>query len=73
MAIPTRLLWSLHISRVEKISISMVLCVGVVTMICAIIRASSLGVFAEAGQIPLPWLALWATIEGFVGTWLPFL
>ena len=68
MAIPIRLLWNLQISRIEKISIALAMCVGVITMVCAIVRASSLGVFADAGQIPIPWLALWATIEGFVGT-----
>jgi hypothetical protein len=68
MAVPIRLLWNLQIGRIEKLSIALVMCVGVITMVCAIVRASSLGVFAEAGQIPISWLVLWASIEGFVGT-----
>ena len=67
MVIPIRLLWNLQVSRIEKLSVGLALCVGVITMICAIVRASSLGVFASAGQIPLSWLVLWASIEGFVG------
>ncbi|OBT64935.1 hypothetical protein VE03_05618 [Pseudogymnoascus sp. 23342-1-I1] len=66
MAIPVRLLWNLQISRVEKISVALVMCVGVITMVCAIVRASSLGVFASSGQIPISWLVLWASIEGLV-------
>lgn len=68
MAIPVRLLWNLQISFIEKISIALAMCVGVITMVCAIVRASSLGAFASAGQIPISWLVLWASIEGFVGT-----
>jgi hypothetical protein len=67
MAIPVRLLWNLQISFIEKISVALAMCVGVITMVCAIVRASSLGVFASAGQIPISWLVLWASIEGFVG------
>ncbi|KIN03106.1 hypothetical protein OIDMADRAFT_195706, partial [Oidiodendron maius Zn] len=66
MAIPVRLLWNLQITRTEKISVALAMCVGVITMVCAIVRASSLGVFASAGQIPISWLVLWACIEGFV-------
>lgn len=68
MAVPIRLLWNLQISRIQKISLALVMSVGVITMVCAIVRASSLGVFAEAGQIPISWLVLWATIEGLIGT-----
>jgi len=68
MAVPIRLLWNLQISRLEKISVALVMCVGLITMVCAIVRASSLGIFAKAGQIPISWLVLWASIEGFVGT-----
>ncbi|KFY04279.1 hypothetical protein O988_00891 [Pseudogymnoascus sp. VKM F-3808] len=66
MAIPVRLLWNLQISRLEKMSVALVMCVGVITMVCAIVRASSLGIFASSGQIPISWLVLWACIEGLV-------
>jgi hypothetical protein len=49
-------------------SVALVMCVGVITMVCAIVRASSLGIFASSGQIPISWLVLWACIEGLVGT-----
>ncbi|TQS33303.1 hypothetical protein Golomagni_06358, partial [Golovinomyces magnicellulatus] len=66
MALPIRLLWNLQISRIEKTCIGLAMSVGVITMVCAIIRASSLGKFAQSGQIPISWLALWASIECFI-------
>ena len=67
MAIPLRLLWNLQISLAKKISAMAVMGVGIVTMVCAIIRTSSLSGFAKAGPIPVSWIALWAAIEGLIG------
>jgi hypothetical protein len=69
MAFPIRLLWNLRISKIQKVGISIAFCVGILTMVCAIVRTSSLGVAANAGQIPISWLVLWAAIEGLVGTY----
>ena len=68
MTIPIRLLWNLQISPIEKLSIGFVFSVGVITMIFAIIRCVSLDSTAASGQVSSTWLALWAGIEGFVGT-----
>ena len=67
MLIPLRLLWNLKVKKIEKLFVGFAMCVGAITMICAIIRASSLGSFADAGQIPISWLILWGLIEGIVG------
>jgi len=67
MAFPIRLIWNLHINRVQKVGVGVAFSVGIITMICAIVRTSSLGVAANAGQIPISWLVLWAAIEGLVG------
>lgn len=67
MAFPIRLIWNLRISRMQKFAVGVAFSVGIITMICAIVRTSSLGVAANAGQIPISWLVLWAAIEGLVG------
>jgi hypothetical protein len=69
MAFPIRLLWNLRISRMQKVAVGVAFSVGIITMICAIVRTSSLGVAANAGQIPISWLVLWAAVEGLVGTY----
>jgi hypothetical protein len=67
MAFPIRLIWNLRINRMQKVAVGVAFSVGIITMICAIVRTSSLGVAANAGQIPISWLVLWAAIEGLVG------
>jgi hypothetical protein len=69
MAFPIRLIWNLRINRMQKVAVGVVFSVGIITMICAIVRTSSLGVAANGGQIPMSWLVLWAAIEGLVGTY----
>lgn len=68
MAIPLRVLFTLRISLVEKFSIAVIFMVGVVTMVCAIVRCVSLNSSVKGGQVSTTWLMLWAAIEGLVGT-----
>jgi hypothetical protein len=67
MAIPIKLLWNLQIKRVEKIGVGIAFSFGVITIVCAIIRAVSLSGAAGSGVIPISWLILWASIEGGIG------
>jgi hypothetical protein len=69
MAIPIRLLWNIHISLLQKISVGIAFTFGLITIVAAIVRAVSLN--KAAGQedvIPISWLTLWASIEGLAGT-----
>jgi hypothetical protein len=67
MAIPLRVLWSLRISLVEKLSVGVVFIVGIITMVFAIVRVVSLNSSVNGGQVSTTWLILWAGIEGCVG------
>ncbi|PMB67176.1 hypothetical protein BM221_006838 [Beauveria bassiana] len=67
MAIPLRVLWSLKMARLEKMSIGLIFVVGLITMATAIIRSVSLYFSSSAGQVSTTWLMLWAGIEGVVG------
>ncbi|KAM3519963.1 hypothetical protein NHJ13051_007151 [Beauveria bassiana] len=66
MAIPLRVLWSLKMARLEKMSIGLIFVVGLITMATAIIRSVSLYFSSSAGQVSTTWLMLWAGIEGVV-------
>lgn len=66
MVIPVRLLWTLQISIKEKLSIGFCFCVGLITMVIAIIRVVSLDSSVANGQVNTSWLILWAAIEGCV-------
>ncbi|OAA52501.1 hypothetical protein BBO_00342 [Beauveria brongniartii RCEF 3172] len=67
MAIPLRVLWSLKMARLEKMSIGLIFVVGLITMATAIIRSVSLNSSSSSGQVSTTWLMLWAGIEGVVG------
>lgn len=69
MAIPLRVLSTLRISLAEKFSIALVFTVGIVTMVCAIVRCVSLNSSVKGGQVSTTWLILWAAIEGVVCTY----
>jgi dipeptide/tripeptide permease len=59
MAVPIRVLWSLKVSRIEKISLGIVFAVGIITMVTAIIRSVSLeSSAASSGQVSTTWLIL---------------
>ncbi|KAF7559901.1 hypothetical protein G7046_g4249 [Stylonectria norvegica] len=66
MITPLRVIWTLKMSLVEKISIAIVFLVGIITMITAIIRSVSLESSVASGQVSTTWLMLWAAIEGAV-------
>ncbi|KAH8816926.1 CFEM domain-containing protein [Xylogone sp. PMI_703] len=63
MSIPIRLLWTLRISALEKLSVGFAFSVGVITMVIAIIRVISLDNTTEDGEVNTSWLVLWAAIE----------
>lgn len=67
MIIPIRVLVSLRITLVEKLSIGVVFIVGIITMVFAIVRVVSLNSSVNGGQVSTQWLMLWAAIEGVVG------
>ena len=71
MIIPIRVLVSLRITLVQKLSIGVVFVVGIITMVFAIVRVVSLNSSVNGGQVSTQWLMLWAGIEGAVGTSLP--
>lgn len=62
MATPLRVLWNLHMSFIEKISVGVVFIVGIITMITAIIRSVSLDSSTSSGQVSTTWLMLVRTI-----------
>ena len=65
--IPIRVLFTLRISRIEKISIGLIFMVGLITMATGIIRTVSLNSAPKAdGEVSTTWLILWAGIEGAV-------
>ncbi|KAM3436122.1 hypothetical protein NHJ13734_005223 [Beauveria thailandica] len=66
MAIPLRVLWSLKMARLEKMSIGLIFVVGLITMATAIIRSVLLNSSSSSGQVSTTWLMLWAGIEGVV-------
>ncbi|CAM1503358.1 Fc.00g081340.m01.CDS01 [Cosmosporella sp. VM-42] len=66
MITPLRVLWTLKMSLIEKISIAIVFLVGLITMVTAIIRSVSLESSVNSGQVSTTWLMLWAAIEGAV-------
>ncbi|OBT90781.1 hypothetical protein VE02_00625 [Pseudogymnoascus sp. 03VT05] len=66
MVIPIRVLVSLRITLVQKISIGVVFIVGIITMVFAIVRVVSLNSSVNGGQVSTQWLMLWAGIEGVV-------
>jgi hypothetical protein len=66
MSIPIRLLWNLQINTAEKISVGAAFCVGIITMIFAIVRVVSLDSSVKAGEVSPTWLALWGNIEGLI-------
>lgn len=67
MIIPIRVLVSLRITLVEKLSIGVVFIVGIITMVFAVVRVVSLNSSVNGGQVSTQWLMLWAAIEGVVG------
>lgn len=67
MVIPIRVLVSLRITLVQKLSIGLVFVVGIITMVFAIVRVVSLNSSVNGGQVSTQWLMLWAGIEGVVG------
>lgn len=67
MIIPIRVLVSLRITLVQKISIGVVFIVGIITMVFAIVRVISLNSSVNGGQVSTQWLMLWGGIEGAVG------
>ena len=67
MVIPVRVLVSLRITLVQKLSIGVVFIVGIITMVFAIVRVVSLNSSVNGGQVSTQWLMLWAGIEGLVG------
>lgn len=67
MGIPIRMLWNLHISLIEKISFGVAFGVGILTMVFAIVRVGAL-IALTRGDTDVPFLALFASIESFVGT-----
>ncbi|OAF60074.1 hypothetical protein VC83_02835 [Pseudogymnoascus destructans] len=66
MLIPIRVLVSLRITLVQKLSIGVVFIVGIITMVFAIVRVVSLNSSVNGGQVSTQWLMLWAGIEGVV-------
>ncbi|KFY21035.1 hypothetical protein V491_03212 [Pseudogymnoascus sp. VKM F-3775] len=66
MIIPIRVLVSLRITLVEKLSIGVVFIVGIITMVFAVVRVVSLNSSVNGGQVSTQWLMLWAAIEGVV-------
>ncbi|OBT70263.1 hypothetical protein VE03_00248 [Pseudogymnoascus sp. 23342-1-I1] len=66
MIIPIRVLISLRITLIEKLSIGVVFIVGIITMVFAIVRVISLNSSVNGGQVSTQWLMLWAGIEGAV-------
>jgi divalent metal cation (Fe/Co/Zn/Cd) transporter len=70
MVIPIRVLVSLRITLVQKLSIGVVFIVGIITMVFAIVRVVSLNSSVNGGQVSTQWLMLWAGIEGLVGMYL---
>ena len=58
MLIPIRVLWTLKMSLIEKISIGGVFVVGIITMVFAIVRSVSLDSSVTAGQVSTTWLML---------------
>lgn len=71
MIIPIRVLVSLRITLLEKLSIGVVFIVGIITMVFAIVRVISLNSSVNGGQVSTQWLMLWAGIEGAIGMSLP--
>lgn len=67
MIIPIRVLVTLRITLVQKLSIGVVFAVGIITMVFAIVRVISLNSSVNGGQVSTQWLMLWAGIEGAVG------
>lgn len=63
MATPVRVLWTLNMSLVEKISVAVVFMVGIITMITAIIRSVSLDSSASSGQVSTTWLMMVRTLR----------
>ncbi|KFY24795.1 hypothetical protein V493_05029 [Pseudogymnoascus sp. VKM F-4281 (FW-2241)] len=66
MIIPIRVLASLRITLVQKLSIGVVFIVGIITMVFAIVRVISLNSSVNGGQVSTQWLMLWGGIEGAV-------
>lgn len=58
MAVPIRVLWTLRISLVEKISLGFIFIVGIITMVIAIVRSVSLESSSGGGQVSTTWLIL---------------
>lgn len=58
MLIPIRVLWTLKMSPLEKVSIGGVFVVGIITMVFAIVRSVSMDSRITAGQVNTTWLML---------------
>ena len=68
MAMPLRLLWKVRISSSEKMGLAGVFSIGVIIIICAIVRAVQIAFTATSDSVLL---ALWGTIESTVCKFKP--
>ncbi|KAI4223306.1 MAG: hypothetical protein L6R36_005510 [Xanthoria steineri] len=66
MIFPLRILWSLRLSRVRKVSIMAVFGVGIICIITSIVRVTNIHKRAHASQPAPSWLILWAVIEAAI-------
>ncbi|KAL8846136.1 MAG: hypothetical protein Q9221_008753 [Calogaya cf. arnoldii] len=66
MIFPLRILWSLRLNRVRKLSLMAVFGVGIVCIITSIIRVANIHSRAQSSQPSPSWLMLWAVIEAAI-------
>ncbi|KAK2810242.1 hypothetical protein FQN50_003212 [Emmonsiellopsis sp. PD_5] len=64
MALPTKLLWSLRLPMIQKISLACIFCIGIICVGLATLRVAQIGGHANSNSTPSSsWLAFWGILE----------
>lgn len=68
MLLPVKLIWSLRLPLVQKLSVGGIFCVGAGCIVIAIVRVVQIGTRAKNDSTPSSsWLAFWGMIEAGIG------
>jgi hypothetical protein len=68
MILPLKFIWNLQVRRAEKIGIAATFAFASLCIIAALVRVISVGSRSGVSTPSSSWLALWAMVEGAIGT-----
>jgi hypothetical protein len=70
MILPLQHIFALHLPLIQKLSISVIFCFGIICIIISIIRTVRVAQVGEQSSVGVVWIAFWQMIEGGIGQYI---